>query len=63
MYRLTGSPFLLGLIGFKAIPLFVVAPFAGVFVDRWDRFRLLLLTQVLSLIQAISLQFSPSQAT
>jgi MFS family permease len=53
IYRLTGSPFMLGLIGFIGqLPLFVVAPFAGVFVDRWDRFRLLLLTQILSLIQA-----------
>jgi len=53
IYRLTNSPFLLGLAGFVGqLPLFVFASFAGVFVDRWDRYRVLLVTQVLSLIQA-----------
>jgi len=53
IYRLTGSPFLLGLVGFIGqLPLFIFASFAGVFVDRWDRFRLLLVTQILSLVQA-----------
>jgi MFS family permease len=53
VYRLTNSPFLLGLASFVGqLPLFVFASFAGVFVDRWNRYRLLLLTQVLALIQA-----------
>ena len=53
IYRLTNSPFLLGLAGFVGqLPLFVFASLAGVFVDRWDRYRVLLVTQVLSLIQA-----------
>lgn len=56
VYRLTGSPFLLGLAGFVGqLPLFIFASFAGVFVDRWDRYRLLLVTQLLALIQALLL--------
>ena len=53
IYRLTGSPFLLGLVSFVGqLPLFIFASFAGVFVDRWNRYRLLFTTQVLSLVQA-----------
>ena len=56
VYRLTGSPFLLGLIGFSGqIPTFVLAPFAGVFADRFDRRRTLVLTQALSMLQALIL--------
>ena len=53
VYRLTNSAFLLGLVGFAGqIPTFLFASFAGVFVDRWDRHRLLLATQVLAMVQA-----------
>jgi MFS family permease len=55
VFRLSGaqSAFLLGLVGFAGqLPTFFLAPFAGVLVDRWNRHRLLLLTQVLSLIQS-----------
>ncbi len=53
IYRLTDSPFLLGLAGFVGqLPLFIFASFAGVFVDRWNRYRVLLATQALALIQA-----------
>jgi MFS family permease len=53
VYRLTGSPSLLGLIGFVTMaPVFFVTSVAGVFVDRWDRRRLLLLTNLLAMIQA-----------
>jgi MFS family permease len=53
IYRLTGSPLLLGLAGFVGqLPMFIFASFAGVFVDRWNRYRLLLLTQTLAMIQA-----------
>ncbi len=56
VYRLTGSALLLGVVGFAGqIPSFLLAPFAGVLVDRWDRHRLLLITQVLSLLQSLAL--------
>jgi MFS family permease len=55
VYRLSGSDaaFLLGVVGFAGqIPAFFLAPLAGVLVDRWDRLRLLLVTQVLALVQS-----------
>jgi MFS family permease len=56
VYRLTGSVFLLGIVGFFGqIPTLVLAPFAGVWVDRWDRHRILLITQVLSMLQSVGL--------
>ena len=56
MYRLTGSAFMLGITGFALqIPILLVSPFAGVWVDRYDRRTLLLLTQTLALAQALLL--------
>src|SRR5205823_3363242 len=56
IYRLTGSPFLLGLVGFAGqVPSFFLAPLAGVLTDRWNRHRLLLLTQTLAMLQALAL--------
>ena len=56
VYRLTGSALLLGVVGFAGqIPSFVLAPFAGVLVDRWNRHRLLVVTQVLALLQSLAL--------
>jgi len=56
VFRLTGSSFLLGVVGFTSrIPTFLLASFAGVLVDRWNRHRLLVATQVFSLIQALIL--------
>src|SRR4051795_8600740 len=53
VYRLTGSALLLGLVGFAGqIPSFLLAPFAGVLVDRWNRHRLLVVTQILAMIQS-----------
>jgi len=58
VFRLTHSALLLGVIGFTSrIPTFVFAPFAGVFVDRWNRHRLLVTTQVLAMFQAFALAF------
>lgn len=53
VYRLTDSVMMLGVIGFAAqIPTFFISPFAGVIVDKVSRYRLMILTQVLSLLQA-----------
>src|SRR5689334_20168993 len=53
VYRLTGSELLLGIVGFCGqIPTLLLTPFAGVFVDRGDKRRILLVTQILSLIQS-----------
>ncbi len=52
-YRLTGSPFLLGLVGFcSQIPSFFMAPLAGVFTDRWNLHRTIIATQSLAMLQA-----------
>ena len=56
VYRLTGSEFLLGVVSFFGqIPTLVLAPFAGVLVDRHDRHRILVATQVLSMLQSLAL--------
>ena len=55
-FRLTHSAFLLGLVGFSGqILTFVLAPFAGVWVDRVDRRKLLVATQVASAAQSLAL--------
>jgi MFS family permease len=56
VYKLTGSALLLGVVGFAGqIPTFLVAPFAGVWVDRLDRRRVLVVTQVLAMMQSLAL--------
>jgi MFS family permease len=56
VYRLTGSELLLGLVGFCGqIPTLLLSPLAGVLVDRWPRHRMLVVTQVLSMIQTTAL--------
>jgi MFS family permease len=56
VYRLTGSELLLGITGFAGqIPLLLLAPFGGVLVDRWNRHRMLVVTQILSALQSLAL--------
>jgi MFS family permease len=56
VYRLTGSAFLLGVVGFAGqIPTFIFAPFAGVWIDRLDRRQVLLVTQILAMVQSLAL--------
>lgn len=56
VYRLTGSALLLGVVGFASqIPSFLLTPFAGIFVDRWNRHRLLVATQTASMVIAFVL--------
>jgi len=56
VYRLTGSAALLGVIGFAGqAPAFFLGPIAGVWIDRWDRHRALIVTQTLSMLQSFAL--------
>jgi len=56
VYRLTHSPFLLGLTSFCAqVTVFFMASFGGMIADRVDRRRMLLITQGLSMVQAATL--------
>jgi MFS family permease len=56
VYRLTGSALLLGTVSFAGqIPAFLFAPFAGVWVDRLDRRKVLVWTQTLSMVQSLAL--------
>lgn len=56
VYRLTGSVFLLGVIGFTSqIPTFVMAPFAGVISDRHNRLTILKLTQFFFMVQSLAM--------
>jgi MFS family permease len=56
VYRLTGSIALMGTVAFAGqLPAFVLAPLAGVLVDRWDQHRVLVMTQTLSMLQSAAL--------
>ncbi len=56
VYRLTGSPLWLGVVGFAGqIPALFLTPLAGSLIDRCDRHRLLLITQSAALAQAAAL--------
>ncbi|HEX2920260.1 MAG TPA: MFS transporter [Bacteroidales bacterium] len=53
VYNMTGSELLLGVVSFAGqLPTFLLAPFAGVLSDRWSKYKALLVTQVISMIQA-----------
>ena len=53
VYRLTGSALLLGLVAFAGqIPTFLLSPFAGVLIDRWNRHRILVVTQCVAMVQS-----------
>jgi MFS family permease len=56
VWRLSHSAWLLGLVSFCGlVPTLVLAPAAGVLVDRWNRHRVLVTTQALSLLQSVAL--------
>jgi MFS family permease len=56
VYKITHSTVLLGTVAFAGqIPLFFLAPFGGVWVDRWNKRRLLVITQILSGLQSLAL--------
>ena len=53
VYDVTHSAFYLGLVAFAGqIPMLVLSPYAGAYVDRHSRYRTLLATQIASMIQA-----------
>jgi MFS family permease len=56
VFRLTGSALLLGIVSFAGqIPTFLFAPVAGVWVDRLNRHRVLIVTQALAMMQSFAL--------
>jgi len=56
VYKLTHSALLLGTVSFAGqIPTFLVAPFAGVWIDGWDRRKVLVWTQSLAMVQSFAL--------
>jgi len=56
IYEKTGSPFMLGVAVFAAqFPSFLLSALGGVVSDRFNRYRVLLLTQVASFLQAATL--------
>ncbi len=56
VYRLTGSAWLLGVTGFAGqIAVFLFAPFGGLWADRFDRRKLLILTQATAMVLGFAL--------
>lgn len=53
IYRLTNDPLLFGVASFIGqIPMLVLAPLAGVMLDRWDKRHVLIMTQSGAMLQA-----------
>ena len=58
VYRMTGSTFLLGVISFTGmIPIFFLSSLAGVFADRHNRYRIVVVTNFLAMGQAFVAAF------
>jgi len=58
VYRLTGSSLLLGSVGFASqFPVFLVAPLGGIVADRYNRQKVVIGTQTLSMVLALILSF------
>jgi MFS family permease len=56
VYRLTGSVVLLGLIGFASqMPVFLLAPLGGATADRYNRHKIIIITQSVAMILAFVL--------
>jgi MFS family permease len=53
VYTMTGDALKMGLVAFASqIPSVLLVPFIGVFLDRWNRHRVVIMTQILAMIQA-----------
>lgn len=58
VYKITDSPFLLGLIGvFQYAPVLLITLLSGVIVERYPKKKILLITQVSYMLQAFALSF------
>ncbi len=56
VYQISGSPFLLGLMGvFEFGPVLLLTLFAGVFIERFPKKKILLITQVVFMVQSLAL--------
>ncbi len=56
VYKLTDSAFLLGLVSFLSqIPTFLLATVAGVLADRYNKHKIVIITQILAMVQAFIL--------
>jgi len=56
VYRITGSSLLLGSVGFASqFPVFLVAPLGGIVADRHNRQRVVIATQIASMVLALIL--------
>lgn len=58
VYKLTGSSLLLGVVGFASqIPVFLLSPIGGLVADRYNRHRVVIATQSISLVIAFPLLY------
>ncbi|HXR84261.1 MAG TPA: MFS transporter [Hanamia sp.] len=56
VYQLTHSAFLLGVVGFcEQVPIFLIAPFAGVYADKWNKHKSLCRIEGFAALQAFLL--------
>src|SRR5215475_14173630 len=52
-WQLTGSGFWLGIVAFADFfPVVLIGPIAGTAADRWDRLKVVKISQTISLVQA-----------
>jgi MFS family permease len=58
VYRITGSALLLGAVDFAGqLPIFFLTPFAGVIADRYNLKKIMIITQVLFMVQALIMAY------
>ena len=56
LYKMTGSATLLGILGFaSSLPILLLSPFAGLWSDRCNLHRVMFATQILEMLQAITI--------
>lgn len=56
VYKLTHSGAMLGVVAFcSQAPTSIIAPFAGVVVDRWNRHRVIVVSQIAAMLQSAAL--------